>query len=244
MWNCLFVPFVSFVFAFPAFATEVHVLSGGAVEPGLVVAADAFGKETGNEVKISFATAPEIRRRLDAGGTPDVVIAPHSVLDEVTKSGKLDSEARIEVGRVGIGVAVRDGVPKPDISTTEAFKRAVLDADSLVYNMASSGLFVEGLLQRLGLAEQTQAKTTRYAGSEMLEHVINGKAKELAFSPVTEILLYRGKGLQLVGPPPAEIQNFTAYAAEPASRSEAGLAFVRFLGTPPAKAIFVAAGVE
>jgi len=244
MWNCLFIPFVSFVLAFPAFATEVHVLSGGAVEPGLVIAADAFRKETGNEVKISFATAPEIRRRLDAGETSDVVIAPPAVLDEVTKSGKLDNQARVEVGRVGIGVAVRDGVPKPDISTTEAFKRAVLDAGSLIYNRASSGLFVEGLLQRLGLAEQVQAKTMRYAGSEMLEHVINGKGKELALSPVTEILLYRGKGLQLVGLLPAEIQNFTAYAAEPASRSEAGLAFVRFLGTPAAKAIFVAAGVE
>jgi molybdate transport system substrate-binding protein len=100
------------------------------------------------------------------------------------------------------------------------------------------------LLQRLGLAEQTQAKTTRYAGSEMLEHVIKGQGNELAFSPITEILLYRGKGLQLVGPLPAEIQNFTTYAAEPAARSEVALAFVRFLGTPAAKAIFVAAGVE
>jgi molybdate transport system substrate-binding protein len=244
MWKCLFVPFVSFVFVYPAFATEVHVLSGGAVEPGLVVAADAFRKGTGNEVKISFATAPEIRRRVGAGETTDVVIAPPAVLDEVGKAGKLDSEARVEVGRVGIGVAVRDGVPKPDISTTETFKRAVLDADSLVYNRASTGLFVEGLLQRLGLAEQVQSKTTRYAGSEMFEHVIRGKGKELAFSPVTEILLYRGKGLQLVGPLPAEIQNFTTYAAEPASRSEAALAFVRFLGTPAAKAIFVDAGVE
>ena len=130
------------------------------------------------------------------------------------------------------------------ISTTEAFRRAVLDADCLVYNRASSGLFVEGLLQRLGLAEQTQAKTTRYAGSEMLEHVIKGNGKELAFSPITEILLYRGKGLQLVGPLPAEIQNFTTCAAEPVSGSEAALGFVRFLGTPAAKAIFVGAGVE
>ena len=120
----------------------------------------------------------------------------------------------------------------------------MLDADSLVYNRASSGLIVEGLLQRLGLAEQTQAKTTRYAGSEMMEHVIKGKGKELGFSPVTEILLYRGKGLQLVGRLPADIQNFTSYAAEPASKSEASLAFVRFLGTPAAKAIFVAAGIE
>jgi molybdate transport system substrate-binding protein len=244
MWNWLFVPFVSVVFAFPAFATEIHVLSAGAVEPGLVVAADTFRKETGNAVTINYATTPEIRRRLGTGEVPDVVIAPPAALDEVAKSGKLDGEARVEVGHVGIGVAVRDGAPKPDISTTEAFKRAVLAADTLVYNKASSGLFVEGLLQRLGLAEQTQAKTTRYAGSEMFEHVIKGRGNELAFSPITEILLYRGKGLQLVGPLPTEIQNFTTYAAEPAARSEVALAFVRFLRTPAAKAIFVAAGVE
>jgi len=179
-----------------------------------------------------------------AGETPDVVVAPPSVLDEIAKSGKFDNTARVEVGRVGIGVAVRDGAPKPDISTIDAFKRAVLDADSLVYNRASTGLFVEGLLQRLGLAEQTKAKTTRYAGSEMLERVVNGTGKELAFSPVTEILLYRGKGLQLVGPLPAEIQNFTAYAAQPVLQSKAALAFVRFLATPAAKTIFVAAGIE
>jgi molybdate transport system substrate-binding protein len=173
-----------------------------------------------------------------------VVIAPPAVLDEVAKSGKLDSPARVELGRVGIGIAVRDGVPKPDISTIEAFKRAVLDSDSIVYNRASSGLFVEGLLQRLDLANQIQAKTTRYPGSEMFEHVIKGQGNELAFSPITEILLYRGKGLQLVGPLPAEIQNFTTYAAAPAASSEVALAFVHFLGTPAAKAIFVAAGVE
>jgi molybdate transport system substrate-binding protein len=240
----LFVPVISFVLAFPAFAAEVNVLSGGAVEPGLVATADAFRKETGNEVKIKFAPAPEIRQRVGSGETPDVVIAPPAILDELVKSGKLDGTARMLVGRVGIGVAIRNGAPKPDISTTDAFKRAVLDADSLVYNRASSGLIVEGLLQRLGLVEQTQAKTTRYAGSEMMEHVIRGKGKELGFSPVTEILLYRGKGLQLVGPLPADIQNFTSYAAEPVSKSEAALAFVRFLGTRAAKAIFVAAGVE
>jgi molybdate transport system substrate-binding protein len=244
MWNWLSVPFVSLVFAFPAFATEVHVLSAGAVEPALVAAAGAFHNETGNKVKINYATAPEIRRRLGAGETADVVIAPPAVLDEVAKSGKLDNEARVVLGRVGIGIAVRDGVPKPDISTTEAFKRAVLDADSLVYNRASTGLFVEGLLQRLDLADRTQAKTTRYPGSEVLEHVIKGQGNELAFSPITEILLYRGMGLQLVGPLPAEIQNFTSYAAEPAARSETALALVHFLGTPAAKAIFVAAGVE
>jgi molybdate transport system substrate-binding protein len=245
MWNRYFLPVALFVFSSPASAAEISVLSGGAIEPGLVVAAEAFRKATGNDVRIEFATAPEIRQRIGAVATPDVLIAPPAVLDDFVKSSKLDGKTRVAVGRVGIGVAVRDGAPKPDISTTEALKRAVIEADSVVYNRASSGLIVEALLQRLGLAEQIQVKTTRYpGGSEVTEHLIKGKGKELGFNPITEILLYRGKGVQFVGPLPAEVQNFTAYGAEAASRSEAAVAFVRFLGTPEAKAMFVTAGIE
>jgi molybdate transport system substrate-binding protein len=82
------------------------------------------------------------------------VVAPHAALDELAKSGTVDGNARVSLGRVGVGVVIRDGAPKPDVSTTDALKRAVLDADSVVYNRASSRLFVEGLLHRLGLAEQ------------------------------------------------------------------------------------------
>jgi molybdate transport system substrate-binding protein len=228
----------------PALAVEINVLSGQAVEPGLVVAVDTFRKQTGTNVKITFATAPEIRRRVEAGETTDVVIAPPAVLDDLAKSGKVDGTARVPVGRVGVGVVIRDGAPKPDVSTTDALKRAVLDADSVIYNRASSGLFVEGLLQRLGLAEQIQAKTKRYSGTDMIEPLIKGYGKEIGFMPVAEILHFRGRGLQLVGPLPADIQNYTSYAAEPASKSEVARAFVRFLGSPVAKGIFVAAGIE
>src|SRR5262249_26956963 len=128
---------------------EVNVLSGAAVEPALISAAALFDEQTGNRVKITFATTPEIRRRIGAGEAPDVLIAPPGTLDELAKSGKVDVTARISLGRVGIGVVVRDGAPKPDVSTTAALERALLDADSVIYNRASSGLYVEGLLQRL-----------------------------------------------------------------------------------------------
>src|SRR5258708_18466475 len=136
----------------PASAGEINVLSGAAVEPGLIAAADIFRKRTGHNVKITFATTPEIRRLVGAGATPDVVIAPHAALDELAKSGTVDGTARVSVGRVGVVVVIRDGAPRPDVSTTDALKRAVLDADAVIYNRASSGLYVEGLLQRLGLA--------------------------------------------------------------------------------------------
>jgi len=225
-------------------AVEINVLSGAAVEPALIAAADVFHKRTGNNVKITFATTPEIRRLVGAGATPDVVIAPHAALDELAKSGTVDGTARMPLGRVGVGIVIRDGAPKPDVSTTDALKRAVLDADSVIYNRASSGLYVEGLLQRLGLAEHIQAKTKRYTGTDMIEPLAKGNGKEIGFMPVAQILNCRGRGLQLAGPLPADIQNYTRYAAAPALKSESGLTFVRFLGTAEAKGIFASAGIE
>jgi molybdate transport system substrate-binding protein len=222
---------------------EINVLSGAAVEPGLIAATDIFRQRTGHNVKITFATTPEIRRLFAAGAAPDVVVAPHGALDELAKSGKVAGTGRVSLGQVGIGVVIRDGAPKPDVSTTDALKRAMLDADSVIYNRASSGLYVEGLLQRLGLAGQIQAKTKRYAGTDMIEPLITGKGKEIGFMPVAQILIWRGRGLQLVGPLPADIQNYTSYAVEPAPKSDGGLAFVRFLGTAEAKAIFANAGI-
>jgi len=222
---------------------KIDVLSGAAVEPALLSAAAIFGERTGNTVKITFATTPEIRRRIGAGETPDVVIAPPGTLDELARSGTVDVAGRVVLGRVGIGVVIRDGAPKPDVSTTAALERAVLDADSVVYNRASSGLYVEGLLQRLGLAERIQAKTKRYVGTDMIEPFINGKGNEIGFLPLVQILNFRGRGLQLVGPLPADIQNYTTYAAAPAPKSAGGLTFVRFLTTPEAKGIFAGVGI-
>ncbi len=230
--------------AAPAFAGEVNVLSGQAIEPGLVAATDAFRAQTGHAVKITYATTPEIRRRIGAGETADVVIAPPEALDEFAKAGKIEALARAPIGRVGVGVVVREGVPKPDVSTVDALKRAVLDADTVIYNRASSGLFVEGLLKRLGLADQIQEKTKRYSGTDMVEPMIHGKGKEIGFMPVAEILHFRGRGLQLAGPLPDDIQNYTTYAAELTSKSDAARDFIRFLETSAAKRIFSDAGVN
>ena len=223
---------------------EIDVLSGAAVEPGLLEAVGIFRKRTGRNVRIAFATTPEMRRLVGEGIAPDVMIAPPAALDEFAKSGRVDAAARVLLGRVGVGVVIRDGAPKPDVSTTDALKRAVLDADSVIYNRASSGLYVESLLQRLGLAPHIEAKTKRYIGTDMIEPLINGQGNEIGFMPVVQILNWRGRGLQLAGPLPADIQHHTTYAAAPAPASEGGLAFVRFLATPDAKDMFARAGVE
>jgi molybdate transport system substrate-binding protein len=229
-----------------ALAADIAVLSAGAIEPGIKAAATAFEKQTGHSVKITFNTAPELRKRMEANPAFDVVIAPPAVIADFAAANKL-ATARANVGRVGMGVAVRDGAPVPDISSADAVKKAVLAAESLVFNRASTGLYLEGLLKKMDVYAQIESKTTRYAdGASVLEHVIKGKGSEIGFGAMTEILLYTGKGLKLVGPLPADIQNYTSYTAAPlASGQQQALAqqFVSFLSGPIGKPLFVAAGV-
>jgi molybdate transport system substrate-binding protein len=230
-----------------AMAAEIRVLSAGAVEPGLRAAAAAFQKQSGHDLKITFNTAPEIRKRIVGGDAFDVVIAPPAALDEFAGAGKVTAD-RVNVGRVGMGVAVRPGAPVPDISNADALKRSVLQAESIVFNRASSGIYFENLLKKMDIYEQVQAKTTRYAdGAAVMEHVLKGKGREIGFGPVTEILQHKEKGLKLVGPLPAEVQNYTSYSAAPmtaAANGELARVFVRYLGSAEAKALLVAAGVD
>jgi len=230
-----------------ASAVEVKVLSAGALEPGMKAAAAEFQKASGHSVKITFNTAPQIRKRIADGEVYDVVVAPPAVIDEFTKTGKLGQD-RANVGRVGMGVAVRPGAPAPDISSSDALKKSVLDAESLVFNRASTGVYLENLLKKMGVYDEVEKKTTRYDdAAAVMEHVLKGKGREIGFAPITEILLHRDRGLRLVGPLPADVQNYTSYAAGIMTGAASGAAaqeFVRYLGTPAAKKIFAAAGIE
>ena len=229
-------------------AADITLLSGGAVEPGLHAAANAFEKQTGHSLKITFNTAPQIQKRIVEGGEKfDVLIAPPAVVDAVVKAG-LANAGGPTVGRVGLGVAMRDGSPVPDIASTEALKRAVLDADAIVFNRASTGVYFEGLLRKLDVWTAIEPKTTRYPdGASVMEHVRNAKGREIAFGAITEILLYQDKGLRFVGPLPADVQNYTPYVTALTPQGNASAAardFVAFLATPQSKQLFTAAGVE
>ena len=167
-----------------AHAAEVVVLSAGAVEPGLKPVLAAFERESGHRVTLSFATAPQIRERVASGVVqPDLVIAPSAVLDELAASAKVDVAARVSIGRVGIGVAVRPGGVRPDLASAETLKRALLEADAVVYNRASTGLYVESLTRRWGIADALQPKTVRYAdGASVMEHVLHGSGNQIGLA--------------------------------------------------------------
>ncbi len=230
-----------------ASAGEITVLSGGAIEPGLHSAAQAFERDTGHRVSIRFNTTPQIVERLARGETFDVVIAPPQALDGPGAQARLGTP-RMPVGRVGLGVAVRADAPLPDLASVDGLKRSISEADSLVFNRASTGIYFENLLKRWSLFDAVQPKTTRYAdGASVLEHVIKGSGREIAFAAITEIRLYAGKGLRYVGPLPAEVQNYTAYVAVPmntAADMSLARSFVDYLGSAAGKRRFVEAGIE
>jgi molybdate transport system substrate-binding protein len=231
-----------------AAAAEITVLSAGAMQPGLISVAEPFRRQSGHAIKVTYATAPELRRRVGGGEVADVLLAPPAVVRELTQDGRVGAEGQIPVGRVGAGVVARNGAPLPDISTAEALRRSLLEADSVVYNRASSGIYIETMLKKMGLFEQLEPKLKRYPdGTAVMHHLMKGTGREFGFGGVTDILMYRGKGLQLVGPLPAEVQNYTSYAAAlitAATSPAAGREFIRYLGSPQGRALFVESGIQ
>jgi molybdate transport system substrate-binding protein len=214
----------------------------------MVKVIDSFRRETGHDVRVSFATAPAILKRIDDANIPDIVIAPPAVLDEWVRAGKATLANRVTVGRIGVGVMVRAGAPLPKIGTVNDFKQSLLSAESIVYNQASTGIYLETLFDCLGIAEPLRTKTTRYPdAAAVLNHVGKSKRNEIGLGAVTVIIEGPSKGLKFVGPLPAEIQNYTAYAAMVVADGvarDAAQEFVRYLTSPAAKNAFAAAGIE
>ena len=224
-------------------AAEIRVLSAGAVEPGLHAFAALVKRELGHELKITFNTAPQIAKRLAANEVQDLLVSPPAVVEQAAKEGKVIGDTRVPVGRVGAGVIVRNGATPPNISSVESLKQALLAADTLVYNSASTGIYLDKLFAGWGILEQIKGKTTRYAdGASVMEHV-----NQIGFGAITEIKMYVPKGLTLVGPLPADVQNYTNYEAvvmNGATAGDAARAVLKLLATPAGKATFVSAGVE
>jgi len=232
----------------PAAAADIKVLSAGAIEPGLAAFAQIAKRETGHELKIQFNTAPQIAKRLAAGESYDLLFSPPPAIAQAVKDGKVVAGSAVPVGRVGGGIIVRAGATPPEVATVEAFRQALLAADSVVYNTASTGLYLDKLFADMGILEQLKPKSTRYPdGASVMEHVIKGKGNEIGFGAITEIRMYEAKGLKLVGPLPAAVQNYTSYEAAlmtGATAVEPAQAVLRLLATPAGKAAFVSGGVE
>jgi len=234
--------------ASPARADELTVWSGGAVRSVVEDLAQAFQRETGNRVTMAFAPVGAIRKKLASGEPVDVVIMSDAATDEAIREGAVVAGSRVDIARTGMGVGVRDGAPRPDIATTEAFKATLLAAKSLVYvdpaQGATSGIHFASVLARLGIDDAVKGKTVLAEGGYPAEKVASGEV-ELVVHQISEILPV--KGVVLAGPLPPNLQKITVYSAGLAARSASpatARAFIAFLAQPAFKAKFAAAGLD
>jgi molybdate transport system substrate-binding protein len=233
--------------AAPLAAAEIKVLTAGAVRGVLEVLLPEFEKTTGHKVVLDNATAGALAKRIAEGEAFDLAIITPGVIDEAARAGKI-SGPRVDVAKVGMGVAVKDGAPAPDIGTVEAFKQALLAAKSVAYidpkAGGSSGIYFDGLIDRLGIGAEVRAKARLKAGGHVADLVANGEA-ELAIHQISEILPV--KGARLVGPLPAPVQNATVYSAGLSAAAKdpvAAKALLDHVAGPAAAAALAAKGME
>jgi molybdate transport system substrate-binding protein len=229
-------------------AAEIKVLTAGAMRAVVAAVVADFEKHTGHKVALDNDTAGGLAKRIDGGETFDVAIITPAVVDDLAKKGKILPGSRIDLAKVGMGVAIKQGAPAPDIGTVDAFKATLLAAKSVAYidpkAGGSSGIYFDKLLDRLGIADQVRAKAKLKAGGYVAELVASGEA-EIAIHQISEIVPV--KGVTLVGPLPAEIQNATVYAGGIGAAARDGVAakaLIDFLAGPATDSILTSKGMQ
>lgn len=223
-------------------AAEIRVWAARAIATVLGEIGPQFERATGHHLNVYSGLPVDFEKRLQAGDPLDVLVS--GSVDQWIKEGKLVAGTRTDIARSGIGVEVRAGARKPDISSVEAFKRALLDAKSIAYLRVGSGIYLHGLLERLGIAEAVKLKVTRPESDIVSELVAKGEV-ELGMVVITQILTT--PGVELVGPLPPEIQSYIAFAAGVSVNSkapDAATQLIKFLTGPTAIPVIKAQGME
>jgi molybdate transport system substrate-binding protein len=236
--------------AVAAQAQEIKVMTSGALSAALGELAPAFERASGSTLTIvsggSVAGARDsIPDRLQRGERADVLIMAAAGIDDLAKAGRAVAGSRVDLARSSIGIAVRKGAPKPDISSVDALRRALLQAASVAYSSSVSGVYVSTeLFQRLGIATQMAAKSRRIESGPVAEAVARGDA-ELGFQQISE--LRPVAGIEVVGPLPAELQRVTVFSAAAGAGSAnpaGGRALIAFLASSAASAAIARSGMD
>jgi molybdate transport system substrate-binding protein len=203
-----------------------------------------FEHTTGHRLDVTIGVPAQFTKRINAGERFDVLVLSSAYVDGLIKDGKIIAETRTNLGRSGIGVEVRADAPKPDISSVDAFKRALLDAKSIAFLKEGSGVYLERLIERLGIAEAIKSKVTRPEADIVSELVAKGEI-EIGMVVMTQILTT--PGVQLVGPLPLEVQSYLTFTAGVSANSDvpdAARDLVKFLTGPTAIPVIKSQGME
>jgi molybdate transport system substrate-binding protein len=228
--------------SFGAGAAEITFICSNALKSVMEELAPQFEKASGHRLRVTYGTTGPLQAEIEKGAVFDVTILGPAAIDELIKRGRLAAASRTDVARSGLGVAVRKGAPKPDLSSADSFKRSMLGAKSIAFlETGLTGTHLWTVFQRLGMTDEMKARHRNGRGAEM---VAEGKA-EFGMTQISEIL--HVTGVELAGPLPAEIQNYTVFAGAVragSNESAAAQALLEYLRSPEAVKVMRAKGLE
>ena len=231
-------------------AAEIRVMISGGLTAAFNTLVPEYERQTGNKVLVAYGpsmgtTVNAIPMRLERGEPADVLIMVGYALGDLAKNGKVIPDSRVDIVKSGIGVAVKAGAPKPDISSADTLKRALLAAKSVAYSDSASGVYVSSeMFKKLGIENEMKDKAKMIPATPVGEIVAHGDA-EIGFQQISE--LKPVQGIDIVGPLPADLQKITVFSAGIATTSkepEAGRALIKFLTSKDASAEIVKSGLE
>ena len=242
-WSVILRPFV-------AAAADIHVMISGGLNAAVTQLAPEFERATGHKILIARgasmgSTPTAIPVRLSRGEPADILIMVGYSLSELAGQGKVIQESRVDLVRSPIGVAIRAGTPRPDISTVDGLRKSLLVAKSIAYSDSASGVYVGGeLFKKLGIEDQIKSKSRMIPGTPVAEIVAKGDA-EIGFQRMSELLAVQG--VDVIGPIPSEVQKITIFSAGLATQAkepDAARAFIQFLRLPSSAAMMAKTGLD
>jgi molybdate transport system substrate-binding protein len=228
----------------PAQAAEITVRAGMGVVSGVRDLAPAFEKMTGHKVIVVFDPTPLMNQKINAGEPADIAAVQPGQVDELIKQGKMVAGTHTNFAQAGVGVAVKAGAPKPDISTVEAFKAAMLAAKSIGYSRGGSGTIAARVMEKLGIADQLKARTQFIDGRPVAADVAKGDV-EIGLQQINVIIPV--EGADYVGPLPKELQDTVKFAGGVLTVSkepEVAKAFLKFIASPEAAPLIRKSAME
>ena len=235
---------VSMILAGAVNAAEIKVIGSPGVREIYTRLVPDFEKSTGHKVVTTWDGVTNVTKRISGGELSDLVLLPASNIDLLLKEGRVVGP-RTDVAKSGVGVAIRAGAPKIDVSTSDGLRKAVLGAKSVAYSAGPSGEYMAALFQKWGIAEQLKGKIVAPPSGSQIGDVLTRGDADIGFQQVSELLPF--KTINYLGPLPADIQETTVFSAavhKAANAPEAASALIKFLTAPEALPVILKAGME
>ena len=224
---------------------EIKVLSSIATREAYLELVPQFEESSGHKVATTWAGTTAIMQRMAAGERYDLIIISSTELEELTRQGKIVAGSRVDLAKSGIGIAVRAGAPKPDVRSGGALKRALLAAKTVGYTSGPSGVYMAGLIERMGIAADVTPKHRGVPSGGTVGTIVASGEAEIGFQQVSELVHI--PGIDYVGPLPPDVQCVTVFSCgmqTGATEPDAAKALVAYLTTPAAKSVMTKHGLE